>query len=314
MDKKYKNVLQYQYWINKGYSEEESKKKVSEIQSDRSKLRPDHWIKRGFNELESNKKISEIQSNNGKHLKEKYKEEPDKYRKINQKCKEYWMERGFSEEESKKIISKNNKQFLLNINQKNIIHNTQIQYYLNKGFSEDESIELLKERQTTFTLDKCIAKYGKDDGIKIYNDRQEKWKKKVFNKDTCICKGVSNSSKLFIKDLLNNLDIELINIAKHDKNEKFISDKNGKHYKYDFTIGKKIIEYNGDFWHCNPNYFQEDFLHPVIKLTAKEIWMNDKNKLDIAELHGYEVLVIWESDYIKTQDEILNKCIKFLKE
>jgi hypothetical protein len=33
----------------------------------------------------------------------------------------------------------------------------------------------------------------------------------------------------------------------------------------------KAIEYNGDYWHCNPNKYEADYFHKKSKLTAKEI-------------------------------------------
>jgi hypothetical protein len=35
----------------------------------------------------------------------------------------------------------------------------------------------LKERQATFSLKKCISKYGEIEGLKIFEDRQKKWQK-----------------------------------------------------------------------------------------------------------------------------------------
>ena len=42
--------------------------------------------------------------------------------------------------------------------------------------------KMLKERQTTFTLDKCIFKYGEIEGQKIFRNRQEKWQE-TLNKN-----------------------------------------------------------------------------------------------------------------------------------
>lgn len=54
----------------------------------------------------------------------------------------------------------------------------QIKYWIKKGYSEDESRQLVSDRQRTFTLEKCIEKYGEEKGIKVYNERQVKWSKK----------------------------------------------------------------------------------------------------------------------------------------
>lgn len=45
-----------------------------------------------------------------------------------------------------------------------------------------------------------------------------------------------------------------------------------------------------------------------------DIWNADKNKIDLIVERGYEVLVIWESDYKKNPQQTLEKCIEFINE
>ena len=55
-------------------------------------------------------------------------------------------------------------------------NSTTIEYWLKKTDGDlDESKKLLSERQSTFSLEKCIEKYGEVDGKKRWLDRQEKW-------------------------------------------------------------------------------------------------------------------------------------------
>lgn len=58
-----------------------------------------------------------------------------------------------------------------------------------------------------------------------------------------------------------------------------------------------IIEYNGDYWHCNPKKYKEDFFHPHKKKTAKDIWIQDEIRIDNLKKLGYILEVIWESDF-----------------
>ena len=101
--------------------------------------------------------------------------------------------------------------------------------------------------------------------------------------------------------------------------EYFISVKSKGFYVYDFVDlnNKKIIEYNGDEYHANPEKFSKnDYPHPFYKEngpTSEEIWEKDKLKLDIAKSHGFEVLVIWDSEYRKNKKETIKKCLNFLK-
>lgn len=59
---------------------------------------------------------------------------------------------------------------------------------------------------------------------------------------------------------------------------------------------KVIIEVNGDFWHCNPKFWEPEKIHPVKELTAKQIWEHDSNRKQFLESLGYTVYVIWENE------------------
>lgn len=52
---------------------------------------------------------------------------------------------------------------------------TRIEFYLEQGYSEEESRKLLHERQSTFSLEKCIEKYGEEEGYTVWKSRQERW-------------------------------------------------------------------------------------------------------------------------------------------
>jgi len=57
------------------------------------------------------------------------------------------------------------------------------------------------------------------------------------------------------------------------------------------------IEFMGDFWHCNPQFYEATFNHPVKNLTAKQIWALDKIRDAEIQSLGFKVIYIWESDY-----------------
>ncbi len=56
-----------------------------------------------------------------------------------------------------------------------------INYYLDQGLTLDEAKMMLSERQSTFSLDKCISKYG-DSGEEIWRNRQIKWQNTLNSK------------------------------------------------------------------------------------------------------------------------------------
>ena len=88
-------------------------------------------------------------------------------------------------------------------------------------------------------------------------------------------------------------------------------------YFYDFYLDNKIIEFNGDYWHANPTkYLFEDYVGNIINnrpTYAYEIWSKDETKRQYAESYGYEVLTIWEGDYLEEPYTTIQKCISFLK-
>lgn len=77
---------------------------------------------------------------------------------------------------------------------------------------------------------------------------------------------------------------------------------------------KIIIEYNGDFWHCNPEKWTSDQYNKTIKMTAGEKWTADLNRKRVLTKLGYEVLVIWESEWVKDKNKCLDRIKKKINE
>lgn len=200
----------------------------------------------------------------------------------------------------------------------NKTYTTRLDYWLDKGFSQKESEKKLKERQTTFTLDICIEKNGKEKGKQIYTNRQLNWQISLY-KNGNLKAGYSKISQELFFRILENYDHENTkNVHFATKNDEFRLEKEeGGVWIYDYVDlkNKKIIEYNGDLYHANPKiYNSSEHPHPFIKhLTAQDIWNKDERKRMVAEEEGFEVLTIWDSDYKKHKDEIVEKCLEFLK-
>lgn len=163
-------------------------------------------------------------------------------------------------------------------------------------------------------------------GLERWKSRQEKWMNTMNNKSDeeklkikikkLNGSGYSKISQtlfdILFKHYLNN-DVYYKG-GKYNKEYFLLDSKNKKFYLYDYTdlTNKKIIEFNGDFWHCNPKQYNETHIHPVSKLTSKQIWEYDKNKINFAHTKGFDVLVIWESEYNNNKKLIIKKCIDFL--
>jgi hypothetical protein len=273
------------------------RKKNPELYSHiKSPMNIDFWLGKGLTEEEAKEKIKSQRPVS--HL--------------------YWINKGYSHHDAVRLAKEHqsnsgkisSRVMKANPEQYEGCNSTRIEYWLNKGYSLEESNSLLKDRQTTFSLEKCIKKYGEEAGTKIFNKRQTKWKKSLQENFEREGDGRSPSSKFanaIIKELCSYLSIEI------PKKEKWIKCKEtNKAYSYDFTYKKKIIEFNGDYWHCNPNLYEANFYNKNKMLTAKEIWQYDQLKNNLAKSHGYEVLVIWETEWIKDPKQCIEKCIKFL--
>ena len=132
--------------------------------------------------------------------------------------------------------------------------------------------------------------------------------------------GYSKISQELFYNILDTYEIgckDKLKFATHNGEFK-LDNPSGGVYVYDFidVTNKKIIEYNGDMYHANPKKYKEtDTPHPYRKnKTSLEIWESDRNKTTVANNSGYEVLVIWDSEYRwGNKEKIIKKCLNFLK-
>lgn len=222
----------------------------------------------------------------------------------------------FSEEYYKKRnISLDQRDILLKKIKEKLISETKIEYYLNKGYSLEDAKKLRKERQKTFTLEKCKLRYGEERGYEIWKQRQDKWKAKVFNEHTMISSGYSKIALEFINDIFANEENINTDIFLYGKNEKFLYNKEyNKCFKYDLTNTKtkRIIEFNGDFWHMNPLFYKDTDIHKCGGFSAKEKWDMDNLKIETTKKHDYDIMVVWENEYLTNHDEIIKICKNFI--
>lgn len=268
---------------------------------------------------------SKTTKNSGQHMKtEKYKkmfsEKIKGDKNPNHKSKTTENERKSRSPFSSSFIKYNNeeerKDFVKHALKDRVL-TTNINYYLKRGMSLEDAKVKLSERQRTFTIDKCVEKYGEVQGMDVFKNRQQKWQKSLLDNGNLKC-GYSNISQdLFINitKFYNKEDLNYINYATKNK-EYYICEGKGEFYQYDFTDikRKKIIEYNGDQYHANPKMFEADETpHPFRKtITSEEIWEKDSKKHNTAKEHGFGVLIVWDSEYKSNKELTIKKCVDFL--
>ena len=84
-------------------------------------------------------------------------------------------------------------------------------------------------------------------------------------------------------------------------------------YQYDFIIHNKriLIEVQGDYWHGNPNLFNDDgsngkrILNDIQKTKIEK----DRQKLEFAKTHNFELICIWEEEINKGDFSKLEKIL-----
>ena len=283
----------------------------------------DFWIKKGYSMEDAEKRFKEYTEKRVKSLlrgdMERLKNNPNYYKEKSHNSVEYWIKRGFTKNKSlkmsnnvmKMVSNKSHKIFMDNPEKYASKYPTKIEYYLKRGYTEEQGKQMIVERQKTFTLEKLIQKYGEENAQNIWNKRQEKWLKSLHENG-----NLKSGYSMVSQELFKKMD-------EYFPNNKFqYKLKNGefliKRFAVDFIDHKtkRIIEFNGDIYHANPNIFESnDTPNPWNKLLlASQIWDFDKKRKIFIESFGYKTLVIWESEYRKYPEQILQKCIEYINE
>lgn len=238
-------------------------------------------------------------TNSLEHFQQKYGQEKgkEKYQQYKQRqaytaSSEYFLkEKGMTEEEVK-------------------------QYHLSRHHTLQSDIQKYGQEQGTkkwkeycdrqayagVTLEYYVQKYGQKEGIEKYYQMLQK-------KNTLY--SYSPISQQLFEQIKNEESL-------FGKNEYLMVDKNNnKCYYFDFynPSTKKVIEFNGIFWHAKPTIYKADDtlkFGNYFQKTAKEIWLKDKQKIDFIKQQGYDVKVVWQDQYRQEPQKIINECKDFL--
>ena len=287
-------IYSNEYWIKKGYTEEEAITLVNKSKKETSPWNKEFWIKKGYTEEEAINKVKELQSKNSKKRK--------KY--TNNYDTNTWIKKGYTEEEAinKINILKQKSNVFNSLNEteiNNMLDNRRKTYY-SKTIEERQEINKSRGR----TKEQLIKTFGKEYTENILKRRG--------NANRNYNRRFSKISKIFFDDLQQCINDKLYYV----ENEKWIRINKNKGYFVDLTCGDKIIEFNGDFFHANPKIYEKNDIIKISKdkiLVAEKIWKDDNKKQNILKEKGYKLLVIWEYDVKNNREQMIKKCIDFLK-
>lgn len=291
------------YWLKRGYSEEESINMVEKSKKETSWRCKEFWIKRGYNESEALNHISKKQS-----------------------------EISYKRDRNKKYLTPYDEQYYIN---KGIIDSDEINNLINEFKNKTNPYNKWTHEELKKIINKRRLTYYKKSKIErnIINKTRGLTKKELFERfgeerTSIILKNRGNGARRSYEKKFSKISMELFDILSemnkdkiflYGKNEKFIPIKgliNKKGYFIDFLFikEKKIIEFNGDFWHFNPlKYISESFY--VLngnKVIAQDVWNQDSIKINSLKNNGFDILVIWENDYNIDKKMVIKKCNKFL--
>jgi hypothetical protein len=288
-----------EYWLDRGYSEEEAKENHINYNKRNSPEQILYWLDRGYSEKEATQKQKES-------IEKRIISSKNAYSHINNILRrEYWLDRGYSEEEAIENIKKEQKRRFKHLSKKDYTDISKTRY---------ENIKKDKNRYNNWIEKSKVA--GKKN---IYNSpifieywlkkgfSIEESKKKVFDAKFISREGNSLSSKIEIK-CLNDLE-EFLSIKIEKGKFRYI---NGQYFCYDGKYGKNIIEFNGTFTHLDERFYNEKDINPYGK-TFDEIKKKDSIKKE-KTLTKYNYIIIWEYDYINNKETIFNSLKKFINE
>lgn len=196
-------------------------------------------------------------------------------------------------------------------------NSTRIEYWLKRTNGDYEEAErLLSERQTTFSRENCILKYGLEEGIKRWEERQVRWQDTLNSKpEEEKCEILRKKSlrepsniELIVQDILEEL------YGKENISFQFPLIGELGDWVFDFKLFDKIlIEVQGDYWHMNPKIYEPTH---ILRngIEAKDVWKKDENKILDAKFKGYNTIIIWESDIYDSIQKVKERIITEVKE
>jgi len=147
------------------------------------------------------------------------------------------------------------------------------------------------------------------------------------NNEYDYCQSIYRSSKHKIEIKCNKCDEYFAVVAKdhlrfgHEKccnnyisklETKWLNENNilNENRQYSIKLNKKIIhvdgynpktntvyEFLGDFWHGNPNVYNQEKINPINKKTYGELFFETMNRINSIKKQGYNIEYIWEQDY-----------------
>lgn len=224
----------------------------------------------------------------------------------------YWESKGYTTEEALKLQSDYQTQTVNTLAAKNTGKKDRapgsVEFWKKKGYSEEESREKVKNNQRR-GKQFFINKYGEEAGTEKFINRNIAWKNSL--KKTKMSQGKSAVSLRLFDEIKRSIP----DVCYGDDEYRVITEKCAYWVDCYSPSTRRIIEFYGDYWHANIEKYKDAFMmtRSNKKISCAEIREKDRlRKLDI-EGAGYQVMVVWESEFKKDPANVVSRCIKFLE-
>lgn len=166
--------------------------------------------------------------------------------------------------------------------------------------------EMISRLSYTNSEEYYIERYGDILG-------KQKWQELNYKRANTNNKKYSSISQDLFWELYDNIeDKDHVYFAELNDEYSFYYIGNFKKLSVDFKYKNKIVEFYGDYWHGNPDIYNEGDLIRG-KLVDKKR-QEDEDRIGLLKTKGYEIMIVWESDYYNNKNEVINKCKGFLNE
>lgn len=193
---------------------------------------------------------------------------------------------------------------------KQSVNGNKLEYFIDKlGENEGKKYYENLNLQKSHTFETYLKRYGSEEvAIKKLQNFWQKQSSSFYSK----------VSQQFFSNLVNLYEIfdDKVYYASLNGEYGVYSREYKRYFKYDFvSIDLKIaIEFNGDHYHGNPILYKPDdqLKGWGQKNTAKTAWELDRIKKKVLkDERDFEVITIWESDYMSNPDEVYKKVYQY---
>lgn len=239
-------------------------------------------------------------------LKQRHVEDPEFHKKIVDALPplpskvEFWTSRGFTEEEARLNVSQRQRATSLLGGEEKIRKLSQS----SSGDRNPMSITSIARRhgiteEEASKLTPCFGRTGENHPMWGKNHTPEALEK------------IASSPHLRHPSKRSLAEIQILEWCKQRFECPIVNNAGIDKWNVDILVKEKmlIVEYFGDFWHMRPGRFDESYVNPISKLSAKAKRDLDNLKIEQLTSLGYNVVVVWESDWKENPESAKERII-----